>query len=90
MYGTPGVVFGMLGFGICFQIYMNWVACSAMSESRLFVFISLLVLLANFFEADVSGFIQGAIQSGIVIMLTSYVIYGRSIFSPEIQINCVQ
>jgi hypothetical protein len=80
MYGTSGVVVGMFLYGICLQMYMNWVANKAISERRLFVYISMLAILINL-EADVVGYLQGAVQFGVVFMLMSYVIYGRSILS---------
>lgn len=80
MYGTSGVVVGMFLYGICLQIYMNWIANGAVSERRLFVYLSMLLLLIGF-EEDVVGFVANAVQFGLVLVPISFVIYGRPVSS---------
>ena len=76
LYGTYGVVIGMFIYGICLQQYMNW-AGGRLSERGLFVYASLLLPLLDF-ESDFVATVGGFIHAGIVVVLTSYLIYGRS------------
>jgi hypothetical protein len=83
MYGTLGVVIGMFIYGTCMQLYMNRVAHKAFSERKLFIYIEMLVLLTGF-ELDVTTFVAGVVQLGIVVLTTSYIIYGRPVPSLRI------
>jgi hypothetical protein len=75
MYGTYGVLVGMFIYGVCLHLYMNWMGREAFSERRLFVYLSMLMGLINL-EESVVGLIAGAVQSIIISVLISYVIYG--------------
>jgi hypothetical protein len=75
IYGPYGVVVGMLIYGVCLQIYMNS-ASRGHSERNLFVYILMIVPLINL-EQDTVALVASAVQLGIVLILTSYAIYGR-------------
>jgi hypothetical protein len=77
MYGNFGLVFGMFIYGICLQLYMNRVGHGLISERGIFIYLSMLMPLVNF-EKDVIGFVAVAVQTALILLLTSYVIYGRS------------
>jgi len=77
LYGTSGVVVGMLIFGICLQLYMNRAGGGVISEKGLFVYISMLPALTNI-ENDAVAVVSGAVQMGLILLVTSYIIYGRS------------
>lgn len=79
MYGSYGVAAGMFVYGMCLQLYMNW-AGGDRSEKGLFIYISMLIPLVNL-EEDTVSLIAGAIQLGVVVVLTAYVVYGRSVSS---------
>lgn len=74
MYGTSGVAVGMFLYGICLQLYMNWVG-HEITNKRLFVYISLIIPLINP-EADVFSLVASVVQSGIVFLFMASVIYG--------------
>ena len=76
MYGSYGVAVGMFVYGMCLQLYMNW-AGGDRPERGLFIYISMLIPLINL-EEDTISLIAGVIQLGLVVVLTSYVIYGTS------------
>ena len=82
MYGTIGVVIGMLVYGICFQLFMNWVS-GGLSEKGLFVYIMMLMTLLNL-ENDVVAHVGSIVQNGITLLALSYVVYGRPVSSPHI------
>ena len=82
MYGPYGVAAGMFVYGLCLQLYMNW-AGGDRAEKGLFIYISMLMPLINL-EEDTVSLIAGVIQLGAVAVLTSYVIYGRSVSSLHI------
>jgi hypothetical protein len=84
MYGTYGAVIGMLIYGICLQTYMN-LASRGQSERNVFIYISMIVPLINL-ELDVVSLVTGAVQLGIVLLLTSYAIYGRPFTSRRVAI----
>ena len=75
MYGTFWLGVGMLTYGICLQIYMNW-ASRGHSERDVFVYLSMLLPLINL-EATVVGILTESIQLFIVLQIVSYIIYGR-------------
>lgn len=75
LYGAYGVLIGMFLYGLCLQGYMNWLG-RHLSESGLFIHISMLMTFLAF-EGDVVGTIQGVIHSFLVVLVTSYIIYGR-------------
>ena len=74
LYGTYGVAVGMLIYGICVQLYMNW-AGGARSEKGLFFYISMLMTLINL-EEDAVALVAGIVQLGVILLITSYLIYG--------------
>jgi hypothetical protein len=76
MYGAFGVVVGMFVYGMSLQLYMNW-AGGAHSEKGLFIYISMLMPLINL-EEDAVALVAGAVQLAIIVLVTSYVVYGRS------------
>jgi len=78
MYGTYGIVVGMLVWGVFLQLYMNWISRKSTSEKSFFVYISMLPILLNL-ESGVVGIVAGTVQVGIGVLLTAYVIYGRSV-----------
>ncbi len=75
MYGTFGVAIGMFVWGVLLQLYMNWMGQGNTSELKLFVYISMLAQFVNL-ENDVVGLVAGIIQTGIVLAVMSYMIYG--------------
>lgn len=77
MYGMYGVTFGMLVWGVCVQLYMNWIKGRNISERGLFVYTLMLPILLNL-EADVVGLVASAVQFGILAVIMSHAIYGRS------------
>lgn len=81
LYGTYGVLAGMFIYGICLQIYMNRFGHGVFSEKALFFYISMLMPLINL-EQDVVSLVSGAIQMALIMFVTSYFIYGRSVPSP--------
>jgi hypothetical protein len=80
IYGAYGVVVGMFIYGVCLQTYMNS-AIRGHSERNLFIYILMIVPLINL-EQDTVALVAGAVQLGIVLVLTSYAIYGGP-FSPK-------
>jgi hypothetical protein len=82
MYGTTGVVIGMLVYGICFQLFMNWLS-GGHSEKGLFVYIMMLMILVDL-ERDMVAQVGAIMQSGITLLILSYIIYGRPVSSPHI------
>lgn len=76
LFGTTGVVVGMLVYGLCVQLYMNRVS-GALSERVLFFYISMLMPMIDI-EKDSVALVGALVQAGITLMVTSYVIYGRS------------
>lgn len=75
MYGASGVVIGMMVYGLCIQLYMNWRG-KYLSESGLFIYILLLGTLMSF-ESGIVGLITADIHSALVFMVMAYIIYGR-------------
>ncbi len=75
MYGTYGVVIGMFTWGALLQFYMNWIGQGSTPEPKLFIYIIMLPQFMNL-ESDVIGLLVGVIQSGIIVVVMSYVIYG--------------
>ena len=88
MYGTYGVVAGMLAWGIFLQLFMNWIGRGGASETRLFVFMTMLGIFLNF-EDDVFSLVANTVQLCIVVMIMSYVIYGQPASSTRIARNLV-
>ena len=80
LYGTLGVVVGMLIYGICLQLYMNRFGHGGISEKGLFFYISMLMPLINL-ELDVVSLVAGTIQMALIMVVTAYVIYGPSVSS---------
>ena len=80
IYGAYGVVVGMLIYGVCLQTYMNS-AIRGHSERNVFIYILMIVPLINL-EQDTVALVAGAVQLGLVLVITSYAIYGRP-FSPR-------
>jgi hypothetical protein len=78
-YGTPGVIIGMFLYGICLQLYTNCVTHGITTDRSLFVYILMLLQLANF-EADVFSYVASAVQYAVIVVFMSYVIYGQSVF----------
>ena len=78
MYGTFWLAAGMLTYGICVQIYMNW-ASRGHSERNLFVYLSMLLSLSNL-EATVVGIVSESVHLFFLVLITSYIIYGRQGF----------
>jgi hypothetical protein len=82
--GATGVAIGMLIYGICFQLYMNFAGRRPLTERGLLVYLSVLVPLMNFENyvvAEVSAIAQGL----ITITVVSLLIYGPSVplFTPR-------
>jgi hypothetical protein len=77
MYGTYGVVAGMLVWGACLQLYMNWIGSRAGTERSLFLFMLMLPSMLDL-ENDFIGLIAGAVQTFMIALIVSYVIYGWS------------
>jgi len=75
MYGTFWLAVGMLIYGICLQIYMNW-ASRGHSEKNIFVYLSMLLSLINL-ESTVVGIVSESVQLFVLLSITSYLIYGR-------------
>jgi hypothetical protein len=75
LYATPGVVVGMFTYGICLQLYMNWICRRVLSERVLLVYLLLLLPLINL-ENDVVGLVAGTVQTSIIAVIVSYAIYG--------------
>ncbi len=69
-------------YGMC-GLFMNW-AGGHRAEKELFIYISMLMPLINL-EEDAVALIAGAIQIGVLAVLTAYVIYGRSVSSVHIE-----
>ena len=76
LHGIYGVVIGMFVYGLCLQQYMNWVG-SRLSEREFFIYASMLLSLLDF-ESDFVGLVAGLVHNAILVLITSYVIYGRS------------
>jgi hypothetical protein len=74
MYGTFWLAAGMLIYGICLQIYMNW-ASRGHAERNIFIYLSMLLPLINL-EATVVGVVSESVQLFVLVSLTSYLIYG--------------
>lgn len=74
MYGTFWLAVGMLIYGICLQIYMNW-ASRGHAERDLFVYLSMLLSLINL-EATVVGVVSESVQLFVLMSILSYLIYG--------------
>jgi hypothetical protein len=75
--GYFGVVLGMFLVGIVLQLYMNWNWRTALTEKRLFIYISMLLLMIDF-EDDLVSHIANVVQTGILTVALSYLIYGRN------------
>jgi hypothetical protein len=77
MYGTFGVIVGLFLYGICYQIYMNLFSKEALTERRLFIYVLMLIQLMTL-GGDIVGSIGVWVQSALVILFSSYFIYGRA------------
>lgn len=75
MYGTYGVAFGMLFWGACLQLYMNWIGSRGLNERGLFIFMLMLTALLDF-ENDFVGLIASTLQHLMIALVLSYIIYG--------------
>jgi hypothetical protein len=84
LFGAYGVVAGMFVWGVCLQSYVNAMSVNGMTERRLFVYMVMLPPLVGF-EADVTSLIAGCVQSLMVAMIISVVVYGRYGRSPSIE-----
>jgi hypothetical protein len=82
LFGTSGVVIGMLVYGLCVQLYMNRVS-GALSERVLFFYISMLTPMIDL-EQDSVALVGTLVQTGITLLVMSYVIYGRPDSPPHI------
>jgi hypothetical protein len=80
VYGTYGVPIGMLVYGVCFQLFMNWLGRRGVSEGGLFIYLTMAWVLTNL-EQGIVGFIGGAVQNFVVVLSISYVIYGLPVSS---------
>jgi hypothetical protein len=80
MYGYAGVALGMFIWGVCLQLFMNWIGDRPVSEIGLFIYILMLRQLLNL-EIDSVALIAGTVQITIEIHLLAWIIYGRSPFS---------
>jgi hypothetical protein len=78
LYGTYGVAVGMLLWGASLQLYMNWIGRGSLSEKGLFIYILMLLPLINL-EEDVVALVAAAVQTIIVTMLMSWMIYGHPV-----------
>ena len=76
IYGPYGVVAGMFVWGACLQLVMNSLGREAISEIRVFIYISMIRELTNL-ESDVVSLVAGIVQLGIVVLLLAYIVYGR-------------
>jgi len=76
--GTYGVLFGMLIYGACIQTYMNWFCATAFGERKLLVYVLLLLEMTNV-EGDIVGIIVSVIQLLVLLMVMSYLLYGRNL-----------
>ncbi len=85
LFGTSGVVVGMLVYGLCVQLYMNRVS-GALSERTLFFYISMLMPMINL-EQDCVALIGTLVQTGITLLVVSYFIYGRPDSSTHIRMH---
>jgi len=83
-YRVYGVVLGMFVYGLCLQGYMNWRG-GQMSESGLFIHVSMLLTLLNF-EGDAVSTFGRDIQVFFVTIVTSYVIYGRQALITRVRV----
>jgi hypothetical protein len=81
VYGTQGVVIGMFVWGVCLQLYMNWIGGRNSAEKGLFIFMLMLHSLLAF-EVDYTALVAGAVQTLLVAVVVSFVIYGSSASSP--------
>jgi hypothetical protein len=77
MYGIAGVAIGMFVWGICLQLFTNWIGNRSVSEGGLFIYILMLKQLLNL-EADSVALIAGTVQIAIEIYIVTWIIYGRS------------
>lgn len=77
--GMPGIVIGMIIYGIGVQLFMNVVA-GEMSEKGIFFFIVMSPILGSQ-ESDVVPMIGGIIQLSILYLIVGYIIYGGRLFS---------
>ena len=76
LYGTYGVVAGMFFWGGCLQAYQNAMSRKPMTERRLFVYMLMLLQLIGF-EVDFTALIASCVQSLLVVIIISFVVYGR-------------
>ena len=83
IYGIFGVPIGMFLYGVGLQLYMNWIG-GKQSERVVFIHLSILVSLIDF-ENDVVGLIASSIQVFLVILVISYIIYGRRSSSSSVR-----
>jgi len=76
MYGPYGLALGMLFWGVCLQLYMNWIGGRNPTERSLFTYLLLLQNLLNF-EDSYFSLIAGAVQQLMLISFIALLIYGR-------------
>jgi hypothetical protein len=84
MFGTYGLIVGMLVWGAGLQLYMNWIGSKNPTEKRLFVYLLLLQSLLNL-ESDYFYLIAGAVQQIVVVSVLAFLIYGRPHSFREVQ-----
>ena len=84
LYGTWGVGIGMFVWGVCVQLYMNWIGRKGISELGLFIYISMVPLLLNL-ESDVIAFVGGLVQLGIFVVVISRIIYADPTWSQRVR-----
>ena len=77
MYGIYGMIVGMLIYGFALQIYTNKVTAKRLSEKSVFIYILMLMALTNL-EVDAVSLVASSVQIGLILLVTSYFIYGSS------------
>jgi hypothetical protein len=86
MYGAYGVAVGMLVWGACLQLYMNWIGRRGTTEKSLFFYLIMLPELLNL-ESDSVALVAGTVQLFIIAVIMSYVIYGQTTASKKLPHN---
>jgi hypothetical protein len=76
--GLPGIIAGMFIYGLCLQLFMNWMS-KEFSEKALFFFLSVLLPITNL-ELDVFSLITYSISAVLIGLLLSNLVYGGPIF----------
>jgi len=81
LYGYAGVLIGPFIWGIVLQLFMNRMTRSFLAERGLLIYLLLVVPLINI-EPDATTVVAGAVQTGVVAVVLSFLIYGRRSHTP--------